>query len=109
MVMPKSRSSKIGLWRILDPSETRDPLVPSVSLDLFAFLCRCPRRLQYGVVLESLCWDIFEQWMGVEMVCHPFVQICVHIDECSARATQVNDRLPFTSVMVYKIPLGLST
>lgn len=68
--------SLILFFRILFPPETSYPFIAFISLDFLSFLCRCTRRFEDGVVRQGFGGDVFEEGVRVEVVRHPFVEVC---------------------------------
>lgn len=68
--------SLILFFGILFPSETSYPFIAFISLDFLSFLCRCTRRFEDGVVRQGFGGDVFEEGVRVEVVRHPFVEVC---------------------------------
>lgn len=74
---PRIPSIFLILLGIRFPRETSHPLVAFISLHFLSFLCRCTRCFENRVVRYSFGGDVFEQGVGVEVVRHPFVKVCV--------------------------------
>lgn len=68
--------SLILFFGILFPPETSYPFIAFISLDFLSFLCCCTRRFEDGVVRQGFGGDVFEEGVRVEVVRHPFVEVC---------------------------------